>query len=374
MNYTDPRPTAVCDTEAYIDYWSIGFQNVETKKVVSFEFYEGHPLDRPKIASILRKYRIVTFNGNRYDVPMIVQAMQHGVTNADLKRLSDDLIVGGLTPWRFYERSGLSVPDFIDHIDLIEVNPGAPTKPSLKLCGGRMHSRRLQDLPFDPSESIDAEKRVMMNIYLPNDLETTADLYFEVKPQLDLRARLSEKFGMDLRSKSDAQMAEAMIKQEVEKILKRRLRKPEIRPGTFKFDPPTWISFKTPQLQELFAEIVKTEFVIGADGIVQMPKFLSDKRIQIGKSNFKMGIGGLHSCEESVTHLTDSQGSIQDNDVMAFYPNIICNTGLNPVQMGDAFMVVYKSMLDRRKKIKPKATAIKKRIQQIKTRLKELDA
>lgn len=360
MSYTDPRPTAVCDSECFIDYWSIGFQNVETKQIAKYEFYEGHPLDRPKIASILRKYRIVTFNGNRYDVPMIVQAMQPGVTNADLKRLSDDLIVGGLTPWRFYERSGLSVPDFIDHIDLIEVNPGAPTKPSLKLCGGRMHSRRLQDLPFDPSESIDAEKRVTMNIYLPNDLETTADLYFEVKPQLDLRAVMSEQYGLDLRSKSDAQIAEAVIKSEVERITKRRIYRPDIRPGTFRYDPPSFIRFDDPGMQQVFRELCEAEFTIRDDGVVVAPKTFDGRVVTIAGTAYTMGIGGLHSRETGVSHVADDKHLILDRDVASYYPSIILATGLTPPQIGPVFREIYSSIKSRRVIAKNEGKRLKK--------------
>ena len=246
--YTEERPTLVCDTECYRNYWSIAFLDTESERFKIFELYDGQELNRPAIAKLLRQWRIVTFNGNNYDRHMIALAMS-GATNSQLKNASDDLIVGGLRSREFADKYGVSLPDFFDHIDLAEVSPGAAQRPSLKLYGGKMHSRRMQDLPFDPDKLVSPADRVVMREYVLNDLDITRDMYHELKPQLAIRAYVSEKHGMDLRSKSDAQMAEAIIKQEVERRLGKRIYKEDIKPGAFKFEAPEWVSFETPYLQ-----------------------------------------------------------------------------------------------------------------------------
>ena len=90
-DYREKRPEAVCDTECYRDYWSIGFKNIATGKKIIIEKYAGLALDTKRIAKIFRNFRIYTFNGIGYDMPMIALAMA-GASNDKLKEASDDMI------------------------------------------------------------------------------------------------------------------------------------------------------------------------------------------------------------------------------------------------------------------------------------------
>lgn len=348
FRFTQERPSCVCDSECYVNYWSIGFRCLESGRQRVFEFFDGNPLDRAGIAKVLRKWRLLTFNGNGYDMPMIMLAMQPGVTNEFLKRASDEIIMTRMSPWKFYERHNLSVPDFIDHIDLMEVSPGAPQKISLKMSAARLHSKWIRELPFDPSHVIQPENRLMMNRYLANDLISTSDLAKELKPQLDLRHVMSVEYGVDLRSKSDAQIAEAVIKSEVEKVMNRRLYRPDVQPHIFKYEPPPFIGFKSQWLRQMLHDIKRTEFVVREDGVVEMPKYLSDKKIQIGNGVYRMGIGGLHSSEESVTHVSDDEFVLLDRDVASYYPAIIIGQKLYPKHIGPVFLKIYESIRTRR--------------------------
>jgi len=348
IHYTEARPTGVIDSECYVNYWSLAIKCVDTGRKRLFEFYDGHPLDRAGIAAIFRKWRVITFNGVKYDMPMIMLAMQVGVTNEDLKRASDEIILTNMSPWKFYEKHGLEVPSFIDHIDLIEVNPGAAARPSLKICGGRLHSRRMQDLPFDPARFITSDDRQVMRVYLDNDLDTTKDLFTELKAQIEIRVGMSIEYGIDLRSKSDAQIAEAVIKTEVERMTKRKVWRPEIDPGIFNYVPPEFIRFQTQAMREVLHMIRKTPFIVDHSGVVEMPKFLNDKRIELGNSIYRMGIGGLHSSEESIAHESDEQFVLLDRDVTSYYPAIIITNKLAPKHLGQPFLDVYKSIFKRR--------------------------
>ena len=92
IDYMLDAREASCDTECFPNYWNIGFENIETGKQVILEHYEGNPLDRQRLRTILETYRIYTFNGLHYDIPMICLALQ-GADNAKLKRCNDDIIV-----------------------------------------------------------------------------------------------------------------------------------------------------------------------------------------------------------------------------------------------------------------------------------------
>jgi hypothetical protein len=343
--YTEPRPEAVFDVECYIDYFMIGFRDIERGRTKAFEFYDGCGLDRPGIAKLLRLWRLFSFNGNRYDMLMLAAAM-NGCDNEQLKDISDRIIIGGLTPWQFEEKYGWSLPGFIDHVDLIEVAPGVA---SLKIYGGRLHSKRMQDLPIDPSANIAPHQRPVMVTYNGNDLATTADLRHELREQIALRERMSDEYGIDLRSKSDAQVAEAVIKKQIEQELGRKVYRPDIEPGSsFKYLAPRFITFQTPQMRALLDDVKSAFFTINYDGTVKMPQILESAKIAIGDGVYRMGIGGLHSSEKSVSHYSDDEIGIYDRDVASYYPMLILGTQLAPKHLGPAFLKVYKGHVDAR--------------------------
>ena len=60
-----------------------------------------------------------------------------------------------------------------------------------------------------------------------------------------------------------------------------------------------------------------------------------------------MGIGGLHSTEQSVHYIANEDFILVDRDVTSYYPTIILNQGLAPAHLGEAFTNTYRQILDR---------------------------
>jgi len=352
----DPsKHTIVCDIECYRDYFLVGFKSLLSRKFRYYEMFDGHPLDTVAVREVLTKYKIVTFNGNNYDVPMLMLALR-GATCAELKAASDWLIVGEHRGWEFYDHFNLRQPDWIDHIDLIEVAFG---QGSLKLYGGRLHSKKLQDLPIEPSASISPEQRVELVTYNNNDLETTIDLLNHLKPQVELRERMSLDYGIDLRSKSDAQIAEAVLRKQLTAILGDKPQKPNIPPGTtFRYKPPAFLKFRTPALQQKLREVAEAEFVIDVNGAPIEPPALSGQVVRLGQGEYRMGIGGLHSSEASVAHIASDDLVLLDRDVASYYPAIVLLCGLYPKHLTEAFLRVYKDIVARRLLAKKKGEKV----------------
>ena len=326
----------VCDTECYRDYWLCSFSTAEGE-IHSFQMFPGHDLDRDGIRKILSLSTVITFNGLHYDVPMISYALA-GASNQELKDLSDRIITGGLKSWQ------LDFPmEQFDHIDLIEVAPG---KSSLKMYAGKMHARKMQDLPIEPSASIGLFDRIRLREYCENDLSNTWLLRNAMSSQIKLREEMSAEYGVDLRSKSDAQIAEAAMK----RILTFKVEQPEvIYGGVFKYRPPAWLQFVHIDILEA---VLQSEFKIDHNGYVDMPPSLADKVIHIGASKYKMGIGGLHSMEKSSVHVADDTYRISDHDVASYYPSLILVTGIFPPQIGTDFQSIYRGWYERRMKAK----------------------
>lgn len=345
------------DVETYRNYFLTKFKNAATGNTRDFAIYPGStPLDAATLRKILASMRIVTFNGNNYDVPMVSYAlhltkegMAPGAICERLKKLSDGIIVRGFKPWVLAEQLGFTIVE-PDHIDLIEVAPGVA---SLKVYGGRLHSRRLQDLPIEPDAEITPAQRQQLSAYCGNDLQTTLDLLTKLTPQITLREQMSAEYGIDLRSKSDAQIAEAVIKAGVSKALGRRVYRPEVEAGTqFNYKAPAFISFASEQLRQVLHIVTTEPFTVTDTGKVNMPGALHGLKITIGTSTYQMGIGGLHSTESCVAHIADDEWTLVDRDVTSYYPAIIINNRLYPKHLGPEFLRVYKGIVDRRVKAK----------------------
>lgn len=341
------RIRVVCDTECYRDYWLLMFKRINTGAVRYYELFKGQQLNTGEIRTILQTYQIVSFNGLNYDAPMIAMALS-GASCERLKQASDAIILGDLRPWEFERQFDIKIPRNWDHIDLIEVAFG---QGSLKLYGGRLHSKKLQDLPIEPDASISPAQREQLRTYCLNDLDTTIDLFKHLLPQIELREHMTEQYKVDLRSKSDAQIAEAVIRKQCGEILGYDVQRPEIPPGTsFKYQPPAWLSYRTPVLQEVLRDVLDATFYVSPSGSVDMPKALDGRAVAIGSGVYRMGIGGLHSSEQCQALVSDEDHVLIDRDVTSYYPAIILNCNLAPLHLTtkNAFLTVYRSIVQRR--------------------------
>lgn len=355
------RRTALEDTECYKDYFLALFKDLITGKFFGFEQYPGHPLDTKGLERTLKTYRIITFNGNHYDMPLLALALA-GADNANLKAMSDTIIQGGVKWWNAVRMYGVEIPSYLDHIDIFEVTPGL-MKASLKAYGGRIHSKKIQDLPIPPDASISPAQRPILRSYCGNDLHTTGDLFWSLKPQIELREMITAKTKIDVRSKSDAQMAETLITARVEEVRGCKVVKDMDQVGkVFHYAPPVFISFHSNELNAVLDKIKETEFVVGTSGAIETPEWLKKDKVVIGNSVYRMGIGGLHSSEESVTHIADDETILVDRDVTSYYPSIILELGLYPAQMGEAFLDVYRETVEHRIRDKRLAAETKKKL------------
>lgn len=300
-------------------------------------FINGQPATRAQfteaLTAALKRYRVITFNGLHYDLPLVALALG-GASNSRLKEASDAIIVYGVKSWDIAE-----VPGWIDHVDLIEVAPGAG---SLKMYGGKMHSKRLQDLPFDPASVVTEDMRVELRTYCKNDLRTTRDLLETFPTQIELRELMGLEYGIDLRSKSDAQIAEAVMKS----LLPFKPQRPIITPGAqFYYRPPEWLKFQNLDVLDL---LTRSPFTIKENGSPEMTDELANTLIRIGGSAYQMGSGGLHSTESKATHRASATHSLIDSDVRSYYPSLILKLGIYPKQIGLGFIEIYRGWYEER--------------------------
>jgi DNA polymerase elongation subunit (family B) len=352
------RPLNELDLECYPDYFLAKFYDERTKRFHSFGMWPGQPLDIAGLVNLLSQVTVVTFNGNKYDILMLTLAL-YNATNAQLKEANDDIIVRkmGNTPWVFLEKWGIQIPDYIDTIDIMDVAPGV--RIGLKMYMGRLHAPTLQDLPYDPDTALDGAGRFVIADYCGNDLIGTNLLRHEVWERVQLRIAIGQRYGVDVRSKSDAQIAEAVIKSQLDFYPQKRY----VPHGySFNYEPPAYIEYVTPQMKELLQVVRTAPFVVTdkeealmlygeATGIrtgVNIPKELYGRDIIIGEGVYRLGIGGLHSQESSASYFSDQHCKLRDIDVKSYYPSLILTMGMVPEQLGPAFLIIFRAIYERR--------------------------
>jgi hypothetical protein len=334
----------IVDVECFPNYFLVCFQNRRTGAVFYLETVEGGPpLNGALLKWILTSFTTVGFNSLDFDIPMCQLAIA-GNTPATLKSASNLIIQMGLRGWKVLRQFKVKKLN-IDHFDLIEV---APLRASLKTYAGRLHAPKMQDLPFHHTTVLSFDQIAIVRWYCVNDTTNTKLLRNHLDEHIRLRYSLGRQYHVDVRSRSDAQIAEAVIAAELTRFGSAP-QKPSIGVGTsYLYRVPSFIRYETPLLNWALDIVSRSYFVVDETGSIGLPQSIKDLKLEINGAVYRMGIGGLHSSEKRVVHRSDDLYMVVDKDVVSYYPYIILNLGLAPQHLGLPFLDVYRSIVERR--------------------------
>lgn len=343
--------TLIVDTEIYRNYFLAMFTSIETGYVFFLESWDGGPkLDCNLLGWILTSFQTVGFNSLNFDIPICTLAIA-GKTLSQIKDVADSIIIEEVRAWDILKNQKVKKL-IVNHIDLIEV---APLFGSLKTYGARLHVRKLQDLPFPPNTILSEDQITITRWYCVNDTVLTAYLYVHLKEHIDLRINLGLKYKLDLRSHSDAQMAEEIISYEIKRITGHRPRRPTRGQSVgqvFRYKPPSYIYFQTTELQQALWEMSNADITVGPSGHAECPKVIRERIVVIAGKPYKVGMGGLHSQEKAQALISNSIVRYFDRDVTGYYPNLILKNRFAPPHLGDIFLTALQGMVDRRTQAK----------------------
>ena len=331
--------TWVFDSETLPNRTLICFKNTDTGEWFDIWRHEPDAVNRCKQFLSQPDAVFVGFNSKSFD-NVIVSAFALGRTEMEIKRIADDLIINRVPHWNAFRKHGLRNL-VLNDIDLIQV---APSFVGLKSYGARMHMPKLQDMPIAHNEMISAEQEPMLLEYCHNDVDTTAELLNQLEKELLLRVEMSRRYGVDMRSKSDSQMAEQAY------ITSMGLKRQENEvPKTVTYTPPAFIKFMNAELQTLLDRVAEHTFNMNrVTGHVQLPDFLGEQTVKFGTGEYQLGVGGIHSVhDKQVCHIAGDD-VICDIDAASFYPSIILECGFIPASLGADFVAEYRKIYERR--------------------------
>ena len=334
------------DMEVYPNYTLAAFKGNSKHSTIEFDpIVTSNQIKA--IDYYFKKYTIIGYNILNYDLPILLYTMQ-GHTSEDIYKLSCEIIKNGSPGWMVMRDYGLEVPRGWDYVDLYPLTSGL----SLKTYGARIGTKTIRSLPYNPMKPLTHEEKQEVKAYCLNDLQITEDLYKVLADKIELRSKMNESYAdIDFRSKSDAQIAETIMKFKLKSIRNSDPVEP------FKYNPPENLRFITEQGEKLLETICECEFTY-TDKMVYDEIF--EDLTYKGKTNtYKLGGGGLHSTEKSVIYKSDENYSIIDADVTSYYPSIIINNNLYPGHIGKKFVTTYKEIVDERIKAKANGDKVK---------------
>ena len=343
------------DCECYPNYFMVAFKSVKTGKTIIIDTHGKLNQDSiRRVSSIMRSATTFGYNSISYDLPMITYALS-GATCKELYELSSEIVSKGQPDFISYKSIGMDNPNY-DHFDIKEPAPAVMI--SLKNYGTRVGSKKLWELPYEPSSYLNDEQIENLKKYCENDLDTTIDLYKAIEARIQLRIDTSNQYlGIgDLRSKSDAQMAEAIFRFELSKVgvnIQKLSPKDRI-PKNVVYKCPEFISFKSQKLNDLKELLDGAVIQVNkSNGQPILPKeWTKQLKPKIGDTVYKIGLGGIHSQEAKLVVKSDDVMVLRNADIASMYPSIILELGLFPKSLGKEWLSVYRKIYQTRLKAK----------------------
>lgn len=328
--------TLFLNVESYPNYFLITFKLHTKNKFIQLECGDDRSFNPQFLSWLMHSYRTVGFNSINFDLLMIWLAY-HNQDTYNLKDAVNDLIVNGMRDWQLMKAYNFKTYA-TNHIDLIEV---APLKGSLKLYGARLHTKSIQEQPFDINADLSEFEIEELKKFNQTQLDITEELFDFMKERIELREAIGNEYHEDLRSKSDAQMAEIVLAKEISKLNGKLVERPDISTGeTYYYHCPQFLSFQTPTLINFLEVCKKAKFKVNENGYLDAPASIA-VTLAVGDMEYSFGIGGLHSKEKTVKYVADETYKLTDRDVVSFYPRCIIVLGLYPRACGPNFLKVF---------------------------------
>lgn len=344
------------DIEVYINYTLIGFRTFDERRAyIIFEQVAGESrIDVEKLKWLLNNFTMVGFNSKEYDNTIALCAIA-GFDTVQLKEASN-LLIGAKMPFyavrKHYKLNEKKMGVKFNSIDLMNV---APRSASLKKYAARAGIPHIQDLPFHHEMHLNAERRAILKWYWGNDIDSNELLHSRLLEQIDLRIKIGAKYNIDVRTRSDAQIAEDIFVAEAKRLTGQqfipKVNRDNYRGTSFRYHAPHYLRFSSPTMQAVKQIVDNAVFKIDFDCIISCPDVLG-LSFNIGDTPYKMGIGGLHSQEKARYFVSGNGWTLKDHDVTSYYPTLILSLGMYPEAIGRIFLEIYQKIKDDRVRAK----------------------
>ncbi len=337
------------DIETYRNFLSYVFIRVpepgEAEDIREFVVF-GDRDDRPSLGQWIRSERpeLIGFNCSGFDNILLVATLRS--PNKEPRAVFD---LGQRLIRKEYS-------EIATYQELKNTAANLPTIDLMMLLGNKYNSLKeieaklglpIVELPFDIESDITAEQVPALLAYNRHDVRATIALYHRLLPVIESRREIGNLFGIDALNSTDSALAND--------ILNKLYKVPSSRGtprDTVKLSEiiSRKVQFESPELSGILEEL--RELTLPAES-----GFRFSKRLAIGDTFYRMGIGGLHS-EDNPGIFESGEAILRDCDVTSYYPAIMLELGIYPEHLGAGFLEFYRGIVNRRIEAKSRGDSV----------------
>lgn len=319
----------ILDVEVYPNVFLCGIQDIDTKEKIVWEISDRlNEYDEVvKFVTTFNQY-MITFNGIHYDIPILLYIIHNKIDNVDnylqkLKEWSDHIIQNDfwwnnseLKKYK-YQNRWIDIDLYLYWSKMLRLSK----KISLKGLAIQMNYPVVQELPFDPSMSLNhAQIDELRHYNSVHDLGITQLLYNNMIEEVKLRQYISNTYNLKCFSWDAPKIASELLLQEYCQITNQdpKYVKSLKFEHTDKLELP-FIDFKLDCFKKLYSGMSNA-----------LNEFSEEIVLLEGNTTLKLtyGKGGLHSVNKNESYFEDNENEIKTSDVASLYPNLIINYGL----------------------------------------------
>lgn len=231
-------------------------------------------------------------------------------------------------------------------IDLLTMLYSKALRVSLKEMQVTMQYKNVEEFIVDWHQDLpekDMDKLISYNI---NDVESTEELLYRCKNDLELRVSIEDEYGITCLSLDGVNTGMKILEQEyikhtgISKQVLEQLKSPCDQIDLEKVIFP-WISFNTPILKDLLNNMKQLHNVSpGRKGY--------ENTFVFGGMKVTVGVGGIHGdCGIEIIKPSEDE-ILLDSDVSSLYPSMIIEHNLYPPHLGKEFLETYTNIRTRR--------------------------
>ena len=357
-------PCIVFDIEVLKNIFTCTCKDTETKELKIFEI-SSRRVDIEDMINYFRYKNVyfVGYNNIHYDNPVmnyIIELWYAGYFNRfstrelteSIFRMSQLIIDkdSDFERWRQYKYG-----KNFKSIDLLTMLYSKALRVSLKEMQVTMQYKNVEEFVVDWHQDLPEKDMDNLISYNINDVESTEELLYRCKGDLDLRLAIEEEYKIPCLSLDGVNLGMKILQQEyikytgISREVLESLRSPCDRIDLEKVIFP-WISFETPILKTVLQEMKSIHNVSpGRKGY--------ERAFIFAGMNVTIGVGGIHG-DCGVGKIKPKEDEmLLDDDVQSLYPSMIIEHNLYPPHLGIEFKEVYSNI--RTERVNAKKNKIK---------------
>lgn len=324
--------------------------------------------DFNKLCAFLKRNRDkeewhVSYNGLGFDAQIVEYILRneknlftlpgHRIAQLIYDKAQEVIARSQAREWQQYPEWELQ----IKNVDVFALNHwnNAAKSSALKWIQYTMDWYNIQEMPIHHTAVITTKEEIDDIVYYcKNDVKSTKNIMKLSKEQINLRAKLTKEYGINLYSASEPSIAKKLFLYFLEKktgISQYELKKTSTLRTEIRVDKIIlpYVNFKRQEFTMLLNNLRK--LIIDPKNIKGSFKY----SIKYRGVKIDLGLGGIHGFSKPGMHVAPEGFVIKTVDVTSFYPNLAIRNGWYPAHLPKkAFVEQYEWFFDERKKIPKK--------------------